>query len=73
MYTSLREALKRPIVNLELKIAPNVHNQTVNIHSDASHKGVAGSEKLAGVMRVRGMVPGTHPPCTPLLPRCHTG
>ena len=62
-YSALHEALKRPIVNNELQIAPHVNFLTVNIGSDVPSQGVGDSEKLEGVMHVTGMGP-----CIPLHP-----
>ena len=58
-YNALREALKRPLVNLELKILSDVNFLTVNIGSYAAERGVANNESLDGVMHVTPMVPGT--------------
>ena len=55
----LRDALKRPLVNPEIKIAADVNFITVNIGSEASEAGVTDSKSLDGVMHITGMAPGT--------------
>ena len=58
-YAPLREALNRPLVNPEVKIAADVHFITVNIGSEAPEAGVTDSKSLDGVMHITGMASGT--------------
>ena len=58
-YAPLREALKRPLVNPEVKIAADVNFITVNIGSEAPEAGVTNSKSLDGVMHITGMAFGT--------------
>ena len=58
-YAPLRYALKRPLVNPEVKIAANVNFITVNIGSEAPEAGVTDSKSLDGVKHITGMASGT--------------
>ena len=58
-YAPLRDALKRPLVNPEIKIAPDVNFITVNIGSEAPEAGVTDSKSLNGIMHIIGMASGT--------------
>ena len=58
-YAPLRDALKRPLVNPEVKIAADVNFITVNIGSEAPEAGVTDSKSLDGVMHITGMASGT--------------
>ena len=58
-YAPLRDALKRPLVNPEIKIAVDVNFITVNIGCEAPEAGVTHSKSLDGVMHITGMAPST--------------
>ena len=58
-YAPLRDALKRPLVNPEVKIAADVNFITVNIGSEAPEAGLTDSKSLDGVMHITGMASGT--------------
>ena len=63
-YAPLRDALKRPLMNPEVKIAADVNFITVNIGSEAPQVGVTDSKSLDGVMHITGMAYGTPPHST---------
>ena len=58
-YAPLRDALKRPLVNPEVKIAADVNFITVNIGSEAPEAGVTDNKSLDAVMHITGMASGT--------------
>ena len=58
-YAPLRDALKRPLVNPEVKIAADANFITVNIGFEAPEAGVTDSKSLDGVMHITGMASGT--------------
>ena len=63
-YAPHHDALKRPLVNPEVKIAPDVNFITVKIGSAAPEAGVTDSKSLDGVMHITGMASGTPPHST---------
>ena len=58
-YAPLRDALKRPLVNPEVKIAADVNFITVNIGSEAPEAGVTDRKSLDVVMHITWMASGT--------------
>ena len=58
-YAPLRDALKRPLVNPEIKIAADVKFITVNIGSEAPEAGVTDSKSLDGLMHITRMASST--------------
>ena len=58
-YAPLRDALKRPLVKPEIKIAADVNFITVNIWSEAPEPGVTESKSLDGVMPITGLACAT--------------
>ena len=58
-YAPLRDALRRPLVNPDIKIAADVNFITVNVGSEAPEAGVTDSKSVDGVMHITGMAPGT--------------
>ena len=63
-YAPLRDALKRPVVNPEVKMPADVYFITVNIGSEAPEAGVTNNKSLDGVMHITGMASGTPLHCT---------
>ena len=63
-YAPLRDALKRPLVNPEVKITADVNFITVNIGSKAPEAGVIDCKSLDGIMHINGMASGTPLHCT---------
>ena len=58
-YAPLRDALKRTLVNPEIKIAADVNFITMNIGSEVPEAAVTDSKSLDGVTHIIGMAPGT--------------